>query len=142
MVLTTPKTSSEKLALSVIEMQQMPDTENSNSKEEASCLKWPVYNGRRKVCVKFQTDTDQLNIIVYRYRNKLCLKDNKGSLKMTEYQSLLAKRVYLLSYIEYSTSGALYWMEQLFMIKTNSVKNGSSLSGEHYPIVPGIETVI
>ena len=45
-----------------------------------------------------QTETDKLNIVVYRYRNNLYLKDNEVDQKLTENQSLLAKRVYLLSY--------------------------------------------
>ena len=64
-VLTTPKTSLEKLTLTVVEMQQMPDIEKTDSKE-VSCLKWTIYNGRRKVFVNFQTDTDNLKIVVYR----------------------------------------------------------------------------
>ena len=99
-VLRTPKTSPEKLTLTVIEMQQLPDIEKTDSKEEISCLKWTLYNGRRKVCVNFQTDTDKLNIVVYRYRNNLNLKYNELDLKLSEYQSLQAKRVYLLSYID------------------------------------------
>ena len=59
-----------------------------------------IYNARRKVCVNFQTDTDKLNIVVYRYRNNLHPKDDEVDLKLTEYQSLLAKRVYFLSYID------------------------------------------
>ena len=81
-------------------MQQLPDIEKIDSKEERSCLKRTVYNGKRKVCVNFQTDTDKLNNIVYRYRNNLCLKNNEIDLTLTEYQSVLAKRVYLLSYID------------------------------------------
>ena len=96
-LLTTPKTSLEKLTLTVVEIQQLPDIEKTDSKEEISCLKWTIYNGRRKVCVNFQTDTDNLNIVVYRYRKKLHLKDNELDLKLSEYHSLLAKRVYLLS---------------------------------------------
>ena len=99
-VLTTPKTSPEILTLTVVEMQQLPDIEKTDSKKEISCLKWTIYNGRRQVCVNFQTDTDKLNIVVYRYRNNLYLKDNELDLKLTEYQSLLAKRAYLLSYID------------------------------------------
>ena len=45
--------------------------------------------------MNFQTDTDKLNIVVYRYRNNLDLKDDEVDLKLTEYQSLLAKRIYL-----------------------------------------------
>ena len=97
-VLTTPKTSPENLILTVLEMQQLPDIEKTDSKEERICLKWTKYNGRRKVCVNFHTDTDNLNIVVYRYRNNLYLKDNEVDPKLTEYQSLLAERVYFLSY--------------------------------------------
>ena len=99
-VLTTPKTSPENFTLTVVEMQQLPDIEEDDSKEKLSCLKWKIYNGRRKVCVNFQTDTDKLSISMYRYRNNLYLKDSEVDLKLAEYQSLLAKRVYLLSYID------------------------------------------
>ena len=99
-VLTTPKTSPEKLTLTVVEMQQLPDIEKTDSKKELSCLKWTIYNRRRKVCVNFQTDTDKLNIVVYRYRNNLYLKDFELDLKSSKNQSLLAKWVYLLSYID------------------------------------------
>ena len=84
-VLTTPKTSPEKLTLTVVEMQELPDIEKTDFKEEISCLKWTIYNGRRKVCVNFETDRDKLNIAVYRYRNNLYLKDNEVVLKLTEY---------------------------------------------------------
>ena len=38
-VLTTPKTSPEKRTLTVVEMQQLPDIEKIDSKEEIACLK-------------------------------------------------------------------------------------------------------
>ena len=87
-VLTTPKTSPEKLTLTAVEIQQLPDIEKTDSKEELSCLKWTIYNGSRNVCVNFQTDTDKLNIVVYRYRNNLYLKDNEVDRKLSEYESL------------------------------------------------------
>ena len=90
-VLTTPRTSPEKLTLTVVEMQNLPDIEKTSSRVAVFCLKAKIYNGRRKVCVNFQTDTDQLTVVVYRYRNSLYIKDNEVSLKLTEYQSLLAK---------------------------------------------------
>ena len=85
-VLTTPKTSPEKITVTVVEMQQLPDSEKADSKEEIPCLKWTKYNGRRKVCVNFQTEADKLNIVVYRYRHILYIKDNELNLKLTEYQ--------------------------------------------------------
>ena len=63
-VLTTPETSPGKLTLTVVEMQQLPDIEKTDSKEEISCLKWTIKNCRRKVCVNFQTDTDHFNEVV------------------------------------------------------------------------------
>ena len=83
-VLTTPKTSPEKPTLTVVEMQQLPDNDETISKEEKSCPKWKIYKGRRKKCLNFQTDTDKLNIVVYPCRNSLYLKDKEVDLKFTE----------------------------------------------------------
>ena len=94
------KNSPEKITLTLVETQQLPDHEKAYSKDEISCLKWTIYNGRRKACINFQTDTDKVNIVVYRHRNSTYLKDFEMDLKLTEYKKHLAKRVYLLSYIE------------------------------------------
>ena len=99
-VLTTPKTSPETITLTLVEMQQLPEIEKVDSKNEISCLNWTIYNGRRKVCINFKTDLDKLNIVVYRYRNNTYVKDTEMELKMTEYEKLLSKRVYLLNYID------------------------------------------
>ena len=99
-VLTNPKTSPEKLTLTVVEMQQLTDIKKTDSKEGKSCLKWTINKCRRKVCLNFQADTDKLNIFVYRYRNNLYVKGKEVDMKNTENQSLVAKRVYLLSYID------------------------------------------
>ena len=93
------KDSSQKFMLTLVETQQLSDIEKSDSKDEISCLKWTIYNGRRKVCINVQTDTDKVNNVVYRYRNNTYLKDTEMDLKLTEYKKLLAKRIYLLSYI-------------------------------------------
>ena len=84
-VLTTPKTSPEKITLTLVEMQQLPEIEKVDSKNEISCLKWTIYNGR-KVCISFETDMDRLNIVVYRYRNNTYVKDTEMELKLTEYE--------------------------------------------------------
>ena len=95
-----PKESPGKITLTLVETQQLPDIEKLDSKDEISCLKWTIYKGRRKVCINFQTDADKVNIVVYRYRNNTYLKGTEMDLKLTEYKKLLAKRVYLLSYID------------------------------------------
>ena len=60
------KDSPKKVTLTLVETQQLPDFEKADSKDEISCLKWTIYNGRRKKCINFQIDTDKVNIIVYR----------------------------------------------------------------------------
>ena len=94
-----PKDSSQKFTLTLVEFQQLPDIEKIGSKDKISCLKWTIYNGRRKICINFQTDTDKVNLVVYGSRNNMYLKDTDLDLKLTDYKNL-AKRVYLLSYID------------------------------------------
>ena len=74
-------------------MQLLPDIEKTDTEDKKFCLKWRIYIGRRKVCVNYQTDTDELNIAVYRYRISSYLKDKEIDLKLSEYQLLLGKQV-------------------------------------------------
>ena len=60
-----------------------------------------IWNGRRKVCVNFKTDnTKKLKFVAYRYGNSLYFKDGEIDLELTEYKTFVARRVYLLSYID------------------------------------------
>ena len=61
------KDSPGKITLTLVEAQQLPHIEKTDSKDEISCLKWTIYSSRRKVCINFQTDTNKVNIVVYRY---------------------------------------------------------------------------
>ena len=54
----------KKTALTLIEMQQLPDSEKNDSTIEFSCLKWTACIVRRKVCAKYQKDTDELKMPV------------------------------------------------------------------------------
>ena len=94
------KGSPEKITLTLVETQQLPNIRKADSKDGISCFKWTIYNGRGKVCINFQTDTDKVNIVVCRYRNSTYLKDTEINFELTEYKKHLAKRVYLLSYID------------------------------------------
>ena len=87
------KDSPEKITLTLVETQQLPDNQKTYPKDEISCLQWTIYNGRKKVCINFQTDTDKVNIVVYRYRNNTYLKNTERDLNLAEYKKLLAKRV-------------------------------------------------
>ena len=59
-----PKNSPEKFTVTLVETQQLPDIEKIDSKYELSCLNWTIYNDRRKVCINFHTDADNVNIVV------------------------------------------------------------------------------
>ena len=99
-VLTTAKTSPGKITLTIIEMQQLPESEKMDSKNGISCRKLTLYNGRIKVCKSFKTDMDNLNFLVYPYRNNTYVKETQMELKLIENEKLLSKRVYRLSYID------------------------------------------
>ena len=89
-----------------------------------------------------KTDTDKLKIVEYRYRKRLYLKDKEVDLKLTEYQSPLAKRVHLLSYIDIYHNRCIVLDETTVHIRTNFANNGCSVSYEHFHIVAGNKTVI
>ena len=75
-------------------------SEKRTRRNEIFCLKRTIYKGRRKTCVSNQTDTDEMKVDLYRYRKYIHLKDSEMELKMKEYEKLLSKRTYLLSYID------------------------------------------
>ena len=85
-VFTTPKFTPEKLTLTVSQMQQRPAIGETDSKEKLSNWKLLIDNGRRKECANFKTETDKLNVEVFRYQNILFHKDNEVDGKLTKYQ--------------------------------------------------------
>ena len=54
----------------------------------------------------------------------------------------MAKRVNALSQIDIFFKRCLYWMKQLFISTTNSLKNGRYPSKDQFPFVSGIKLVI
>ena len=99
-VLTTPEALPEKLTLTVVERQQMPDIGKIDSEKKNLTKLDNIYNDRRKVNVNFKNETDKLNIVGYRYRNNWYLKDKEVDLKLTEYQPPLAIRVNVMNYLD------------------------------------------
>ena len=123
-VLTTPKTPAEKLTLTVVEIQQMPDIEKTDSREKKSCLKWTMYKaGKKYVWTSRLIQTNWIlpcSVTETIYTSKIMKLiwnwQNTSHFWQNEFISWAT--------LTYSTSGALYWMKQLFIIKTNSVKIG------------------
>ena len=48
------KDSPEEATLTLVETQQLPDSEKADSKDEISCLKWTICNGRKKCASVFK----------------------------------------------------------------------------------------
>ena len=65
--LRKPKDSPEKITLTLVETEQLPDIAKVFPKDEISCLKWTIYNARKTICINFQTDKDKVNIVHYGY---------------------------------------------------------------------------
>ena len=85
-----------------------------------------------------------MNIVVYRYRNNTYLKDTETDIKLTEYKKSLAKRVYLLSYIDICYKRCIVLdettvhlkqiqtrMDILFLISVFRLYSGFKMSSEH-----------
>ena len=66
-VLTTPETFFGKTILTAVEMQPLLDIDKTDPREDFFCLKWTFYSRSREMCVIFETDTHELNIVIYRY---------------------------------------------------------------------------
>ena len=103
-------------------------------KKEFSCLNCRVCKDRRKVCVNYQINIDDIYNVVYRNRNSVYLKDSKMHLKVTKYEKLLSKRVFFWAILTYFSSSGLYWMKQVFIFKIKNFMNGCSLSNEYFPV--------
>ena len=84
------------MALTVVEMQHLSDFRKSDSNTIFSRQKGQkLFVGEKSV--KLKTDRYKLIFVVYRYRNSLSHKNIEVELKLAEYQTLLAKRVYQFS---------------------------------------------
>ena len=136
-----PKDSPGKTTLTLVETQ-VAKYWKSWFKRWTFFFKWTLYNGRRKVCIIFQTDAAKANIVVYCYRNNTYLKDTEMDLKLTEYKKLLAKRVYLLSYIDIFYKRRIVLDETTVHIQKKLRQKRMFFSNKRFPIIPGCENVI
>ena len=75
-LLTSSEQTPKKVSLTVVEMQQLPEVGQFDSEKEISCPRSIIFNGRRKICVFCNTDTDYARNTVYRYRNNMFMKNS------------------------------------------------------------------
>ena len=72
-------------------MQQLPKVRKFDSENKISCLKWIIFNGRRKDCVFCKTGTDYVGITVYRYCNNMYIEGSDIELKGNRKQHTFAE---------------------------------------------------
>ena len=85
----TPKLASGKDEPIGVELQQLPDIQQTDTGKN-SLLKWTKHHCRRKVFVNFKSDTDKFNIFVYPYQRFVPQK-NEIDLKTRENQKSHSK---------------------------------------------------
>ena len=128
--LTTTKTCPKKITLNPVEMQLLPETGKVGSEKEISCL---------KVCIIFKTDMDNLDIVVYHYRNNTNVKAIEKALKLTEFEKLLSKWANVLGYREVFFTRCIVF-DKTTVHETsklqNFIKNACIVSSEKFPALP------
>ena len=82
--------------------------------------------------INVQNGTDKLVFVVYRYRNNEHLKDLNWNKEQLSTENFYMNERIPCATLTYFSSGALYWMKNLFKIETTLVNNGISLSIEPF----------
>ena len=77
----TDKIFANDLNLTAVEVRKFPDVELIDPRNKSSCLKSTNYISRWDVRVNFQTDTDKLNLVINRNRDKLYLKSDETNVE-------------------------------------------------------------
>ena len=137
-LLASSEQTPKKVSLTIVEMQQLPEVRKFDSENEISCLRWIIFNGRKKF-VFCKTDTDYVGIMEYRYRNNMYMKDSDIELKATEYNTLLQKKKYLLSYLETFSKKIIVVEETNHHSWHFLLGDGRSLCCCRYSVLLGIE---
>ena len=93
------KYSPGKITLTLVETQQLPDSQKADSKED-----FFAWNGQFTMvgekCASFFKLIQTRWILSYTAIKTTHLKDTEMELKLAEYEKLLARRVYPISYID------------------------------------------
>ena len=118
-----PKIRLKKFTLTLLKMRQLPFIEKIDWNDECSCLIWTIHNGRRKVCLYDRRDRDRFNIVVYRNQSNIYWKNSEVELKKRTMKNYFPNESIFWATLTYFSSGAMYWMKQLYIFKTTSSGN-------------------
>ena len=132
-----PQTFFQKHFSTVVKREDLPIFERTDPKDFFSCLKCPKYYDTRKRSMNFTIETDKLYFVVYRYGNNVNVKGIKVDPKFKDHKTLLAKWVYIFSYIDIFLKRCIDLDETVFLKETIFIKNECFLSTEHFPVLLG-----
>ena len=92
--------NSQKISLTIIESQNLPNLQNSDINSQISHFEWILHNGRRKIHIGHRSDTKKIELEEYR-RNGNQWKNNQTlQLQREEYDKLLDMLPSVLGYVE------------------------------------------
>ena len=134
---TNSKTSLEKLTLTVVEMQQLPEIEETDSEQNISYPK-----GQKMQVGEKYVQTSRLKKNNWILSFTITKATYNSKLKRWIWNGHNIRRFCGNDYncwvcSTYFSNGALYWMRQLLIFKSNFVKNRCSLSNRNFPIALG-----
>ena len=94
------KEKSQKISLTVIESQNLPNLQNLDVDSQISHFEWILHNGRRKIHIGYRSDTKKIELVQYR-RNRNQWKNNQSlQLQREEYDKLIDMLPSILGYVE------------------------------------------
>ena len=80
---------SQKISLTIIESQSLPNLQNLDVKSQISHFEWTLHNGRTKIHIGYRSDTKKIDLVESR-RNGNQGKNNQSlQLQREEYDKLL-----------------------------------------------------
>ena len=140
-LIITPKAPAETLAVTVVEIKQLPKIEPIDRKNELSCLEKTKKRQEENI-FELQDWYGQFWTIYWTATDTVYTpKTKETDVKPTDYQIIIAKQ-FLFFQLTVFSSIAWYWKKQLFITKMNSIRKKWILSTEIFSIVLGSESVV
>ena len=91
---------SQKISLTIIESQNLPDLQNLDVDSQISRFEWILHNSRRKIHIGYRSDTKKIELVQYRRKGNQWKNNQSLQLQREEYDKLIDMLPSLLGYVE------------------------------------------
>lgn len=93
------KDTEEKFTLTLIEYTSLPKLEHLDVESQISEFEWVLFNGRRKIIVKYRNDLEEIVLTVSHTKGYQWIPKQKITIHKDEYTKLLEKIPNILSFV-------------------------------------------